>query len=845
MTPNCLSKVGSSSIKNNSTLNDNSYASFLTSYVDGIDGSTTANDIVDAPNDVALDHKLPSPEEQSFTIAQRYPAEMISVDTSNVRFERMCSIRKSLGHVPMGKVRYSANEDLQALRRPTRKKASGKRRNTIAGIDDKDIKEAYTQRHGVQLGKTAEPQISQAIMPRSKSNDLLRSNGTSDTLRSSNRFNHFKALKQWGKHRLRLINKNIDSRIDEDIEEEANSNNTNQVETKPVKSRQKTPAEKSLKQNPLYSSSEKLFTNLMQKERKCSPPSSSGSNPVKLRASMTRRQRRNQQHRSEEPNSSSGNWSASSESGRTSASSEIAMHTKSSASCTSLNHNKHPNSTSVLTQRKFNTSTSSSITSDDTLTHEILTNQLIECYDDETSSMYSCDTEGYFTSFHVDSGLKTLKEEEITPVPALISTSAILPMPSENSLSRTTLSVESDYELFGKGSTSTTASSAGTVCTTRLGSSWNNGSMVDISASPERRSSPNLSSMFCTINNYGKPKALSSLSIYNDAETKKSRLNESNVPITSKLLQSHTIPNATISDMEFSENSDIEGAERVKRIRGKTLINSKRIPSMCVITPLTSDDEDRVVALETMLSNLNVNTMELQINELPNEKTIAQIHGAHKTVVKSQNIMPGAPPVTKTSNDEINVPTHIDDIDGDYVTIADVNIYPHKSTDLTTNNLEQILLENLNLKTEYVSLNELPCNSQNSSVFSEKIELKNQNLAIGCSSVKQNSNGLFIYDSNSLRYKKGLCTTFKGIQLTGTNASPARRPVPAVPPRHSSEPQIVSKDKRLKPKGSPLFEKMAFASDLADLDDVYVTLAAKSKIERIDSSDNDQGANYI
>lgn len=30
-------------------------------------------------------------------------------------------------------------------------------------------------------------------------------------------------------------------------------------------------------------------------------------------------------------------------------------------------------------------------------------------HDMETSSVYSCDAEGYYTSFHIDSGLKTLK----------------------------------------------------------------------------------------------------------------------------------------------------------------------------------------------------------------------------------------------------------------------------------------------------------------------------------------------------------------------------------------------------------------------------------------------------
>ena len=32
----------------------------------------------------------------------------------------------------------------------------------------------------------------------------------------------------------------------------------------------------------------------------------------------------------------------------------------------------------------------------------------------ETSSVYSCDAEGYYTSFHIDSGLKTLKVSSLS-----------------------------------------------------------------------------------------------------------------------------------------------------------------------------------------------------------------------------------------------------------------------------------------------------------------------------------------------------------------------------------------------------------------------------------------------
>lgn len=143
--PNCLAKVGTSSLHNSTTIAEESYASFSTSYVDGIDvTSTSTNDNVDGVNDVPLDHKLPSPEEQCKSIAQKYPAEIVPVNTSKVRFERMCSIRKSMGHMPTGKVRYL--DEFQATRRSLRaRKPSSKRRNTIAGIEDKDIKEAYTQ----------------------------------------------------------------------------------------------------------------------------------------------------------------------------------------------------------------------------------------------------------------------------------------------------------------------------------------------------------------------------------------------------------------------------------------------------------------------------------------------------------------------------------------------------------------------------------------------------------------------------------------------------------------------------------------------------------------------------
>lgn len=655
-------------------------------------------------------------------------------------------------------------------------------------------------------------------MPRSKSNDLLRSNGTIDSLRSSNRFSNFKALKQWGKHRLKLINKNIDARIEESSECEAgNEASTPSENTKFV--RPKTKMDKLLKQDPLYSPSEKLFLNMSPTEKRCPAAATS----VKLRGSMTRRQRRNQQYRCEEPNSSSGNWSASSDqSGRTSASSEVIMHNKSSTSCTSLNNN-HPHksppiTSSALSKRRITTSTSSSITSDETVPHDVPSSGYVDVYDDETSSMYSCDTEGYFTSFHVDSGLKTLKEEEIPAVPAMMSTSALLPIngSASSNLSRTTLSIESDYELFGRGSTSTTASSAGTVCTTLLGS-LSNKSLVECPAAPERKSSLNSKT-----SNYGKPKVLTKT----DALSVKNGQSEANDLSANKEVE-NIVSNAApvTSDVEISENSDFEGVERVKRIRGKTLMTTNRIPSICVITPTTSDDEDRVAAMESMLSSLNINQKDLPLND--QSETVAQIHDLDTKLKIEEFTLAEILPLAEKICSEFPIEDKAnDETDGEYVTITDVNSYQSNNNNIAKT-LDQVLTGNLHFKTEYVSLNELPCNKNNdANVFKDG---KNTKLIDG-KNVKLNAHGMFVYDSSTLRYKRSLCTTFKGTSPNETSSTVSKENVETR--KESDQPVVASEDKRMSAKGSPPFEKMASDSELDnDLNNGYVTLCPKKRHE--------------
>ncbi|XP_030573559.1 uncharacterized protein LOC115771820 isoform X2 [Drosophila novamexicana] len=113
----------------------------------------------DINKDVPLNHRLPSPEEQTKIIALKYPAEVISVNTSGKHFQRMCAARKSTtgcyaGGAGTATPSSGSPEDNQTeannlddnvqtvSRRSRSRKVRGKRRNTIAGIDQKEIQDA-------------------------------------------------------------------------------------------------------------------------------------------------------------------------------------------------------------------------------------------------------------------------------------------------------------------------------------------------------------------------------------------------------------------------------------------------------------------------------------------------------------------------------------------------------------------------------------------------------------------------------------------------------------------------------------------------------------------------------
>lgn len=81
------------------------------------------------------DHRLPSPEEQLATVALRFPAEVVTVDVSGKAFQRMSLLRRSQAGSGVG-----ASQQQGDAR--TRRKPRGRRRNTIAGTDRKEIHKA-------------------------------------------------------------------------------------------------------------------------------------------------------------------------------------------------------------------------------------------------------------------------------------------------------------------------------------------------------------------------------------------------------------------------------------------------------------------------------------------------------------------------------------------------------------------------------------------------------------------------------------------------------------------------------------------------------------------------------
>ncbi|XP_046615467.1 uncharacterized protein LOC124302922 isoform X1 [Neodiprion virginianus] len=744
--------------------------------------------LTDATDDDAVDHKLPSPEEQVQAVALRFPAEVVAVDVSGRGFERMSIRRRSL----LSPAGQESNE-VAVKRRSRPRRPRGKRRNTIAGIDHKEIRQAIggeTATEGLEEEEASPVASSRAH--RSASTDLLGSKKESPSEKKS----HFNTLKAWGMSRLKLISPKSSQNVqdsgvgggssrseehDQSAEEKQSGSpeEVNIYETVTMRRRK----EKFHERKPSSSSSSGKSTSSIPVS---APPVERQAN-VKLRESAAQRRERRKGNREDAPHSSSGNWSASSESGRASIGSETTTTTHPpryrstttasiGTSSTSLSHVRRP--------KGRDTSASSSVTSEGTLTPDIIHDITAVPFSDdgENSSVYSCDTEGYYTSFHVDSGLKTLREEESLPQSPLTKSCDLSPELASPV-------AENEYELFGRGSTSTTTSSAGTVCTTLLAP-----------PPPERKSSLTVVAMVHGQNQNG-------------GQSPDSGHNTSSSPVESA--SSPACTGRSCSEFEYSESSDLEGCERVERIRSKTAINVSRIPSMCVITPPGSDDETSKdgeafrgrMELGSVLMSATVGTSKMEVingqdknpyatvqTVLPHEKAgenscrrISQSShnpaaGSSKVsplsgvLGKLRCVLPGGGKKTSAATTKTGTAAQPDPANpdsGDYVTIADVRNNNNKRSDHSSTLVRApqpaVTYANADLfkkDAEYVSLSDLP-RKQDSS-----LERRRQGAR-----VTLDSEGKVVYSSDSLKRRKGAHTTFNPGPFVKEGVSPTTSPL--------------------------------------------------------------------
>ncbi|CAG9795100.1 unnamed protein product [Diatraea saccharalis] len=807
-------------------------------------------------DDEPIDHRLPSPDEQLRVIASKFPPEVVAIDTSGKFFDRMCSSRKSL-------VVESIGETDTVKRRTRTRKPRGKRRNTISGTDQKELREAIA---GDTPTAEASEEIEDTTVIRSRSSDLLKKSPIDPVTKKS----HFNSLKQWGKNRLKMIGRSPstsrdsfkdNSKTDKIRESKSPVRQEDTEVQETVTMRKKRSGEEDRRTHQRcasYSSSEKSIGIPVSL-----PTTATINTGVKLRGTSTQRRLRRSGIGKDEPHSSSGNWSASSESGRTSIGSEITTTTVPPKSTTSaatsnnsLNFHGHGPPSSIISRRRFlNTSGSGSVTSEGTLTPDII-HDLHE--DLETSSEFSCDTEGYYTSFHMDSGLKTLKEEEISPGTPLHTSNAL-----SNSSNSQTMTAENEYELFGKGSTSTTTSSAGTVCTTLM-AAGSDRSLIIGPTVPERKSSltklnrirsnnihsanasleRSMNSTFTKssfsslrhnairtfndkqISNHSSPEisatttstititsnvgnhreitAVAEIHTETDFESAKkstgtsspdSGHNTSSSPIEDSVSSAHG--KNSLSEQDYSESSDLEGTDRIERIRFKTTINSSRIPSLCVITPTNSDDESEASSKsetekksDSDKPNENLTVIKKPINrpklELPVDIKIPESHKSSKPhppinlkpfnnlMCKLKGVLPHK--LSNKKSPTVKEPEGNENLfdSGDYVTIADVKNNNQKvnlnrgiygNNDTVGKNLQTVLSGKLP-ETEYVSLNELPNYLNVSKDFldnsiDEKPSPVLEEIQKKGAKVTLDSQGQVIYSSDTLKRRKGAHTTFE------------------------------------------------------------------------------------
>lgn len=509
--------------------------------------------------------RLPLPEERTHALSLKYPYNEIAIDVTGSGFRRMASFRRSLiQHVEF------------LTRKKKKKKNKSDRRNTISDTDD--IKIALGNQKNETILSKARKRFSMAESSGACKENLfkqvynsLRKPSESKSVQTGEETASEKSFDSRSSHRrsfnYHTLPRSKELRNEVDIE-------NSECETKERKSKNK--ARKSL--IPISTLSQAM------------------SVAVKMRDSTTRNSKKE-----DSGQSSSGNWSASS-STRTSVESEKIQNAfldKRVPSQTSLSKDSAlsdqtspyddmpssydsyqsdisaANSSSFKKPKNSNKSTLKSRqtrtrelkdeerlyangdATDETSTTGTLTPLLgsralspfdmpMAFMDDEESSVYSVDTDGYYTSMHTDSGLRSM------------------------SSSTKPLDKDSNSSNDNSNDNSSTLSSVSSLEHTDNDDKNNRHSTGTIKL---KKMPPQ------------PPKRNSSLG-QNDSGSPSKELEDSKN--SSPYKETHEKPPYRLCSSPTSE-SDAEVQETFRR---KTVMNTSRIPSMCVVTPNPSDEEE-------------------------------------------------------------------------------------------------------------------------------------------------------------------------------------------------------------------------------------------------------------
>ncbi|KAG8186818.1 hypothetical protein JTE90_020496 [Oedothorax gibbosus] len=534
--------------------------------------------------------RLPSPEEQAMLVSLEYPSTIVPVDTSGRSFSRMSLMRRSLIHADFyDKLRKSKRS----------KKRSKQRRHTFCEGQNRDLDQAIRQVADTSCQTEAECPEFESGSGLSRMSVRRRSRSVQDNSR-------------------RIIDL-------EDTEEDK--------EVTPIKT-----AASTTKKSSLRSLAQGLNSSL-----------SAAISAVRLRGASSSR------NKHEDGRSSSGNWSATSsvDSSAEHMTTAVGSPSRSSVGKDSLlssdvNDRSRDDilpiqmlTSSPVKKKKFahmglpwetsnRNRTSKSPTPESAIRSPYAGRRGVS--DDGDSSVYSVDTDGYYTSMHTDSGLwSNLKSEDVLADLAAFrqrkeSQSSVETNDSSiNSFlskSATECSSNSDsFKLSSGPKPPERVSSCKLDRTLTRNTDADAGIRSDGDADCSVRSDANFSvrsdveSSVMSDANY---------SVRSDVDADFSIRSDANFSVSSDV----TVQDLDDSDKSYSPHppngSNSESEHEVRdRIRHKTAITPFRYPSMCAVSPETSDD-DTVADEEkrkTVIPNVNVVIAEIHREQETNAKT--------------------------------------------------------------------------------------------------------------------------------------------------------------------------------------------------------------------------------